>query len=408
MTVVPATQDAIIFSGGASNAAYEVGVVKALLTENCGGVDASPIVPSIYTGVSTGALNAAVMTAHADWAPEAAVEILEKLWLERIAGTSRGFGNGLFRFRFNPMHYRDLPEAFMRPWRPLLDFVADSLYVTGNTLRRTAQVIGSEGARWSRVFKLADFSASVDLGPLHRLVRDAVDIDKLHHSTKKIRITAANWDKGEPENFDNAMLEGEMGYQAIAAAAAIPGIVPSQLVDDREFVDSAVLIGTPLKPAIEAGDRSEGAPRLTLHAIYLDPESSDVPLSRVSDTLSTIYRLYTLAFARSVKADMTKADSINERLVLVGGSGNPSGTLDPRYKNLRRQLARELKGKVEVVIHRYSPARIEGELFQFNRELIEKMIARGFNDARRHDCKKAGCVLDLEAKLRRAQAESED
>ncbi len=59
------TQHAVVLSGGA-NAPYEVGVLKALLTRECHHVEGSPIDPEIYTGLSLGALNAAVMGSRAD------------------------------------------------------------------------------------------------------------------------------------------------------------------------------------------------------------------------------------------------------------------------------------------------------------------------------------------------------
>ena len=59
------------------------------------------------------------------------------------------------------------------------------------------------------------------------------------------RCTSPLWigRKSLSQTFANADLEGEDGYRKIIAAIAIPGILPSQAVDDHRLVDiSAVLI----------------------------------------------------------------------------------------------------------------------------------------------------------------------
>ena len=74
-------------------------------------------------------------------------------------------------------------------------------------------------------------------------------------------------------------------------------------------------LNEPLKPAIAARDQQAGE-KLTLHVIYLDPEFAESYPPKVPDTFYTIYRLYILAFARSVNANIERVREINDRLFL--------------------------------------------------------------------------------------------
>ena len=404
-------EHAIVFSGGAS-AAYEVGVLKALLTERCRHIENSPIDPEIYSGISLGALNAAVMGSRGGWANDNAVEYLERLWIDRIAGSPIAPGNGLFRYRFLPVHYPTFGVFLSRPLKPLLDFGRDCLFVAGNLVKRSAQIVASDETVATRAFKLADFSTGVDLSPLQELMSEVVDMEKLRRSRKKVSITAANWDNGKPEPFinrdlDGAMdcqlLEGEQGHEALVASGAIPGIVPSQTIDDQLFFDTAVLIDAPLGPAIRLrAGKSKPARKLVLHVIYLDPECAGAPPEKYPDTFSTIYRLYALAFAGSIKADLAKAATINDRLWL-----NERVKVESREESYFKSMTRDLKGKVEVTIHKHFPSKPMGsyfELLQFAPGRVKQQIQRGFDDTRKHDCDAADCVLDRETRIQRMEA----
>lgn len=389
-------QHAVLFSGGGANAAYEVGVVKALAYEPSQHVASSPIEPDIYTGISIGSLNAVVMASKADRGAKVASDYLERLWRERIAGPSGVHGNGIFRFRLNPFQYLD-PRTWLTPDpEPFGNFMTDALLLARETFRRTAQFISSEESFEEIALRVTDLSSGIDFQPLSRLVREAVEIEKIPTAPARLRVTAANWESGHPEVFGNEDLKGENGYQAIVAAAAIPGVVPSQRIRDTLFVAGAVLSDTPLVPAIRAaGESDDGGEReLVIHAIYFDPETARVPSSGTPSTLVSSIRLYTIAFSRSVNGDLERARSVNERLAI-------RDTLAPDAKDheaarvVLEDMASDLEGKIKLTVHRYRPSRASSELFgllQFDRERIEQQIEAGYHDARHHDCKKAGCI----------------
>jgi predicted acylesterase/phospholipase RssA len=388
-------QEAIVLSGAAANAAYEVGVLKVLLDK---GVD-----PYCYSGTSVGALNAAVMASHTD--PGDAVEKLERLWRDHIPGV--GTTNGLFRVRMDPTQYWS-PSTYSRPLRLLQETVGDVGFIGVELLKRAGYATAFARTPQDAAIALTDFSQLLDLAPLRKLVREAIDPGKIELAPRKLRVSAVNWDTGVPRTFTEKELKAPGGYDVIAAAMAIPGVVPPQVVDGSPYVDAAVLMTTPLRPAISAADKTDGA-GLTLHLIYLDTSRAEVPIADVANTFSIVYRLFLLTQSRSANADVTRAASINEQLrtrrlfetvaIEDGGDGDLflaiSKKVSPEAARFWKKLTRDSEGRVPVTIHRYSPTRhIHGfTMFQYRKDLILDLIRAGQEDAVAHDCEQAGCII---------------
>ncbi len=396
---VDTPQHAIVFSGGGANAAYEVGVIKALTREPTAAGGGQPIDPEIYTGTSIGALNAALLISKDHRNVTTAVEKLERIWLDRIATNNGRNSNGLFRFRFNPFEYLNPRKWFPNPLTPLTNLARDSQRMIAETAQRFAQVMNGRESFEERALRLVDLSTGVDMSPLEALIRSEIDVARIGLASKQLRIIAANWEAGKPVTFDNRDIEDERGYQAIMAAAAIPGVIPSQIVDNTPFVDGAVLSDTPLLPAIEACDRS-GDRQLVLHVIYQDPDLANHRGQQIPNTFSTVYRLYVLAFARSVVADIRAAKRINERLLTVSlnreYAPKPKNAADQdELKRLLDSMSDDVEGKVPLTIHRYRPTEPTTGflgLLDFNKNRITRLIDNGFEDARDHNCDAAGCV----------------
>ncbi len=383
-------------------------MVKALIREPTAAGDGRRIEPEIYTGTSIGALNAAMMVSEADRSTSSAVEKLERVWLDRIASSNSLEGSGLYRFRFNPFYYLDPRSWLPNPLTPMTLMARDSMRIMKDLVQRTSQAFGGGESFEERALRMVDLSGGVDMSPLESLIRNEIDVSRISLSAKKLRVIAANWDKGKPEPFANEDIEGERGYQAILAAAAIPGVVPSQIVDNAPYVDGAVLSDAPLLPAIRAHGENRDR-KLILHVIYQDPETANDRVPQIPNTFSTVYRLYVLAFARSVAADIRAAQRINERLRTVeinrgyldwlkpedGSEPSENPELQAELEDMLGQMSTDVAKKVAVTIHRYRPMRAAGGflgLLDFDKERIARLIDRGYQDARSHDCKTSGCV----------------
>src|SRR5438105_3249165 len=127
---------AVVLSGGGAYGAYEVGVMKALLGGEMQGADYRPLNPQIFTGTSVGSFNASVMVAQDGLPPETAASNLEQIWLNDIAERAGGCGNGVYRFRGNPLRYFD-PDCIADPLEPIVEFNNDTAFLTRSFLTRS-------------------------------------------------------------------------------------------------------------------------------------------------------------------------------------------------------------------------------------------------------------------------------
>src|SRR5262245_37362930 len=95
----------IVLSGGASQGAYHVGVLKALLNGESPATHYHPLIPEVFTGTSAGSVNAAALLGEIEASSPKPADHLERLWLDRIARTGTSCGSGVYRFRGNPTRF---------------------------------------------------------------------------------------------------------------------------------------------------------------------------------------------------------------------------------------------------------------------------------------------------------------
>src|SRR5262249_20314041 len=76
---------AMVLSGGSAYAASEVGALKALTRGEPPATGSRPLEPDVYVGPSAGGVNAAVMSSHPGRDILAAIDFLERLWMDHLA-----------------------------------------------------------------------------------------------------------------------------------------------------------------------------------------------------------------------------------------------------------------------------------------------------------------------------------
>jgi predicted acylesterase/phospholipase RssA len=111
-------RQALVLSGGGAYGAFEVGVMKALFKGECPATNYNPLDPDIFMGTSVGCLNAAFIVSRAGQPLVSTVEELENLWLDEMAENAQGCGNGVYRFRGNPIDFLDLRCLLNNPLVP--------------------------------------------------------------------------------------------------------------------------------------------------------------------------------------------------------------------------------------------------------------------------------------------------
>ncbi len=149
---------------------------------------------------------------------------------------------------------------------------------------------------------------------------------------------------------------------------------------------------TKLAPVIEAGAE-------TLHVIYVDPDIKQVPIHELKSSLNTFYRVFLITWAAMVNQGIESVVRTNNRIRTLKAVRKKERLSQESFEQLLRSyLPPDRKpGSIpaEVTLHRYRPA---DDLFgplglmNLNRQRLEKLIKRGFEDAAHHDCDANECV----------------
>jgi len=382
---------AVILSGGGANGAFEVGVMKALFNGRCPATSGQPLDAHIFTGTSVGAFNASVMASHPDKTSAESVGSLEDIWLDQVADGPGQGGNGVFRFRGGVSHFLDLGSLLRSPLAPVATLAQDGAYLTRDLFRRGVNLLESDGSLEHRALEFLNLSSFVSMDPLRELIRRTVSLEGLQASEKHLAIVATNWVTGEARVFRKDDMVDEIGYDAILASTAIPGFFPPVDIDTHEHVDGGLVMNTPLLPAIDAGAD-------VVHMIYLDPDPANIPLKRLDNTLDTLDRMMTIQFAKSVNADLEKAEQINLGLEALEDADRHSSDVHlaafvQTAHRMRQRLAKG-DGYRKLTVHRYHPSEDLGGvlgLLKFHRGRVEDLIELGAACAEHHDCEESGC-----------------
>jgi predicted acylesterase/phospholipase RssA len=282
------------------------------------------------------------------------------------------------------------------PLRPFLDAAADSAFFARDWFNRAVTFFQSSVDVNQRIFELVDVGTLISAKPLSELIVSVVHLDQIRQSPIQLRLATANWRTGYVRLFDNSQLTADVGHLAVQAAISVPGLLHAVQLEGEPYCDAAIVMNTPLKPAIDAGADN-------LHVIYLDPQVQAIPLSVTPNTSGEIYRTLVIGFAFALDRDIEIARRINLGATLIkrgissprSSSPSPADDLKGLYL-VAQQTPQTQESYRQVTIHRYQPQKDLGGIFSwfnFERTYITDLIERGFSDAVEHDCVKSRCIL---------------
>lgn len=327
------TQDALILQGGGALGAYELGVVRRLFEDG-------DFRPQVITGVSIGAVNAAVLAGNRD-NPVAA---LEAVW---------------------DVFTNSAPMAIPSAWEPYL-----SLF--GNPgLYRPRQ-------DW---LNFPFWTSFYDPAPLKRVLEQYVDFDYLNNSPVQVAVTAVNIRTGQIEVFDNSDPNRPLQAEHILASGSLPPGLPATWIGDQPYWDGGLFDNTPLAPAIERLDPNPEV-RKRLFVIKLFPGEGDVP-----GAMPEVYdRILELIFSSKLSQDVETARRINDYVDAIRRIDEILDDVDaktafairrlPGYRRLQQYLSLQ-----EIIcIENRDPEIVSGP-FDFSRTRIKRRMEAGYRDA---------------------------
>jgi predicted acylesterase/phospholipase RssA len=329
----------LVLQGGGALGAFEWGVIERLLEKG--------IVPDVVSGVSIGAINAAVLAGSKDPDPRVELRALWKdlttpTWPAPLDGANAelsAFGNpGMYTQRAD---YWDLPR-----WKNLYD---------------TKPLYGTLGTH-------VDFT---------RLQPEAVRAPKGTRAPRLI-LTAANLDSGELDSFDSRTMR--LSAEHVVASCSLPPVFPMTQArgpgGDAWFWDGGVVDNTPLSGVIHALEESGDAKR-TLYVVNLFPLREPLP----RNIPEVIYRMQTLALSNRMQKDLHRAERSTKIIQMVAELDR----LMEQHQELKSLRDHEgykaVKRRKEIEIIRITNRDVTGPT-DFSATAIEHRWSHGYAAAR--------------------------
>lgn len=334
---------ALVLQGGGALGAYAYGVIKALYQQPDFSLD-------VVTGVSIGAINAAVLIGARD----DPLKALDELWRKRLAIRNSSFLPPTFErysgLLVNPAMYRLRPSYVYAPLlAPLLE---TSIY---------------------------------DVAALRRTLSELIDLDRLNCNKIHLAVSAVDIETGEVRYFENQS-EVPLGIEHIIASSGLAPSFPMTNIKDPQtgekkwYWDGGFSSNLPLAKAIdllEQADPDNPDVERELIIIELFPMRSKVPtnLIEVQD------RVIQLFFSSKLIVDEQLFEKMNTFVDLIGQIDQvlpPESTLRqlPGYQELKRHK------KIDscLVLTSSAPEATSGAS-DFSQAAVEHRIEAGYRDA---------------------------
>ena len=305
---------ALVLSGGGARAAYQVGVLTALvrMRREVQGPAARQHNPfGVICGTSAGAINAAALACQADRF-EAAVEVVARVWENFHA------------------------EQVYR---------ADSLGVIRTGAQWLTMVsIGWVIARWRR----ARPKSLLDNSPLAELMQRLVPLQRLplmleQGHLQALAVTASSYSSGEHYTFYDAArpitpwersqrmaVQGPLTHEHLLASSAIPFVFPATRIDGASeggwFGDGSMRQTAPLSPAVHLG-----AQRLFIVGVgrTQEPPGRTVQVSGYPNLAQIAGHAMSSIFLDALAVDVERLKRINRTLALLPESALADTPLRP-------------------------------------------------------------------------------
>jgi NTE family protein len=222
---------ALTLQGGGALGAYQAGVYEAL--------DEAGIRPAWVAGISTGAINAAIIAGNPS---EARVARLREFWTMVSA---------------NPI------------WGAVADFagrLAEGIVAARRAVNQvsaqTAAIAGAPGFFTPRPlppFLAAPGSAAAiswyDTAALQRTLERLVDFDRVNAGATRLSVGAVNVESGNFVYFDTTT--HKLGPMHVMASSALPPSFPAVEIEGEYYWDGGTVSNTPLQWVLQYGPRRD-------------------------------------------------------------------------------------------------------------------------------------------------------
>lgn len=333
---------ALVLQGGGALGAYQAGVYAAL--------SETALQPHWITGVSIGAINAALIAGNA---PAQRVDRLREFWHLVSSGPAQRLPSWLG------------DRATQNQWSATM---ASVVGIPGFFEPRYSPALLMGGA--------APLLSYYDTSPLKATLERLVDFDRINACEARFSVGAVNVRTGNSVYFDNT--RQRIGPEHIMASGALPpGFAPVS-IDGDDYWDGGIVSNTPLQYVLDMHPRSEP---LVVLQVDLFSARGDMPqtLSEVMErqkdiTYSSRTRMNTDAMAANMNLQQAIADLISKL--------PPHLRNDPSVIAVQAELTHE---PIDIfhLIYRDKPYELESKDYEFSRAAVEEHWESGARDMRK-------------------------
>jgi len=208
---------ALVLQGGGALGAYQVGVYEALAAAGCE--------PNWLSGVSIGAINAAIIAGNA---PDMRVKRLGEFW-DMVSGRR------IWRYTPDGDFYREMRNQ-TSAWMTMT--MGQPGFFKPRSVNPWFQPPGAKGA-----------ISYYDSTPLRDSLEKLIDFDLLNDGEKRLSVGAVNVRTGNFVFFDTR--EQRLTPEHIMASGALPPALPMIRIDGEEYWDGGIVSNTPLQYLLE-------------------------------------------------------------------------------------------------------------------------------------------------------------
>jgi predicted acylesterase/phospholipase RssA len=339
-------ETALVFQGGGALGAYELGVMQRLAKEPW-------FPPDVVTGVSIGAINAALLVGGRG----VGLEALEEAW-RRLA------------MDLPPYLPADVKEA-------AANFSNPSFYFARTDI--------ANAYRWTYLYYV---------DPLQRLLSELIDFDKLNgQEASKLVLTAVDVGEGKLQTFANSqaarVLDATDGTEApatpttritsvehVLASGALPPSFPMVTIGRSQYWDGGVFSNTPMSEAINCFE-ADGPKLLVVVNLFRNTGGIPQNLQEVGS------RFLEILFSNKFTADLKIAGKYNEFVETMAKIRRECPEIDqklgddPGWKRMRQY------DKIHALVIGPS-ADSQGVMHgghDFSRDVLEERMDLGYHDA---------------------------
>ena len=263
----------LVLQGGGALGAFELGVIEWLLENGLG--------PDVVSGVSIGAINAAV-----------------------LAGSKTGDPRKDLRGLWGDLTTPALP--------PPLDLANGQVALFANPGMYAPRFDYLNLPRWTSFY---------ETGPLRQTLSRYVDFDKLKPeaaAAPQLILTATNLASGQLDRFDSRKMV--VTAEHVVASASLPPAFPMTTAAGptpggapMPYWDGGLFDNTPLSKVIDALEDRQEEPDKRMYVVNLFPSSAPLP----QNMPEVINRVMTLAFSNRTEKDLQRAHRTTKIIELV-------------------------------------------------------------------------------------------